>query len=149
METKENTIVVPMPKTKEYTAITGEDNEVKAYLVKARKNGLGVNWVAIYQTALEWLAKTNLQNQEYRVLMYLMSKLDFENYIRVTQTSIADALKIKQSNVSRAIRGLIDHDIGRNDKMVRNGSSRCRYIVLKLSDNSEEDELLEEDNPFK
>ena len=45
--------------------------------------------------------------------------------------------------------GLIDHDIGRNDKMVRNGSSRCRYIVLKLSDNSEEDELLEEDNPFK
>lgn len=111
METKENTIVVPMPKTKEYTAIIGEDNEVKAYLVKARKNGLGVNWVAIYQTALEWLAKTNLQNQEYRVLMYLMSKLDFENYIRVTQTSIADALKIKQSNVSRAIRGLIDHDI--------------------------------------
>lgn len=103
--------VIPLPKEKEYTAIIGEDNEVKAYLVKPRKNSLGVNWVAMYQTALEWLATANLQNQEYRVLMYLMSKLDFENYLRITQKSVAEALKMKQPAVSRAIKGLLDHDV--------------------------------------
>jgi DNA-binding MarR family transcriptional regulator len=109
LEHKNN--VIPLPREKEYTAIIGEDNEVKAYLVKPRKNRLGVNWVAVFQTALEWLATENLQNQEYRVLMYLMSKLDFDNYLRITQTTIADALQMQRNNVSRAIKGLINHDI--------------------------------------
>lgn len=103
--------VIPLPKEKEYTAIIGEDDEVKAYLTRPRKNYLGVSWVAVFQDALSWLATENLQNQEYRVLMYLMSKLDFENYLRVTQTSIAKALNMKQPAISRAIRGLLDHDI--------------------------------------
>ena len=71
--------VVPLPKEKEYTAIIGEDDQIKAFIVNPKKRYLGVNWVAFYQTALEWLATENLPNQEYRVLMYLMSKLDFEN----------------------------------------------------------------------
>lgn len=111
MELEHKNNVIPLPREKEYTAIIGEDNEVKAYLVKPRKNRLGVNWVAVFQTALEWLATENLQNQEYRVLMYLMSKLDFDNYLRITQTTIADALQMQRNNVSRAIKGLINHDI--------------------------------------
>lgn len=109
LEQKNN--VIPLPKEKEYTAIIGEDDQVKAFLVHKRQNHLGVNWVAFYQTALEWLATQNLPNQEYRVLMYLMSKLDFENYLRVTQMSVAEALNMKQAAVSRAIRGLLSRDI--------------------------------------
>ena len=93
MELEHKNNVIPLPKEREYTAIIGEDNEVKAYLTKPKKNRLGANWVVVFQTALEWLATENLQNQEYRVLMYLMSKLDFENYLRITQSSIAEALK--------------------------------------------------------
>ena len=111
MELEHKNNVIPLPKEREYTAIIGEDNEVKAYLTKPKKNRLGANWVAVFQTALEWLATENLQNQEYRVLMYLMSKLDFENYLRITQSSIAEELKMKQPAVSRAIRGLLQHDI--------------------------------------
>ena len=111
MKLKHKNNIIPLPREKEYTAIIGEDDEVKAYLVKPRKNRLGVNWVAIFQTALEWLATENLQNQEYRVLLYLMSKSDFENYLRITQTNIATALKMKQPAVSRAMRGLLAHDI--------------------------------------
>lgn len=108
---KQDVKVIPMPKEREYTAIIDEDDQIKAFLVPKRKNNLGVNWVAFYQTALEWLATQNLPNQEYRVLMYLMSKLDFENYLRITQVSIAEALNIKQSNVSKAIKGLLARDI--------------------------------------
>ncbi len=111
VESEQRSNVIPLPKEKEYTAIIGEDDQVKAFVVHKRQNHLGVNWVAFYQTALEWLATQNLPNQEYRVLMYLMSKLDFENYLRVTQVSVAKALNMKQSAVSRAIKGLLERDV--------------------------------------
>lgn len=38
-----------------------------------------------------------------RVFWYLVKRLDFENYIRVPQSEIVEALEIKKSNVSRAI----------------------------------------------
>ena len=38
-----------------------------------------------------------------------MARLDFENYIQVSQSDIADELEMKPSNVSRAVRKLIDH----------------------------------------
>ena len=103
--------VIPLPKEKEVTAILGENDEVKAFITRPRKNKLGVNWVAFYQTALEWLATQNLPNEQYRVLMYLMSKLDFENFLRITQTQVATALNMKQPAVSRAIKGLLEKDI--------------------------------------
>lgn len=103
--------VIPMPKEREYTAIIGEDDQIKAFLVPKRQNNLGVNWVAFYQTALEWLAMQNLPNEQYRVLMYLMSKLDFENYLRITQMNVAEALNMKQPSVSKAIKGLLERDV--------------------------------------
>lgn len=109
--TEEKNNVIPLPREKQYTALIGEDDQVKAFLVYNRKNHLGVNWVAMYQTALEWLATQNLPNEQYRVLMYLMSKLDWENYLRVTQKSVMEALDMKQSNVSRAIKGLLERDV--------------------------------------
>jgi len=38
-----------------------------------------------------------------RVFWYLVKRLDFENYIRVPQVEIAEALEMKKSSVSRAI----------------------------------------------
>ena len=111
VDVEQNQKVIPMPKEREYIVLTDEKQQITGFITHTRQNYLGVNWVAFYQTALEWLATQNLPNQEYRVLMYLMSKLDFENYLRITQVSIAGALNIKQSNVSKAIKGLLDRDI--------------------------------------
>lgn len=111
VDVEQNQKVVPLPKEGEYIALTDDKQQVTGFITHKRQNHLGVNWVAFYQTALEWLAMQNLPNQEYRVLMYLMSKLDFENYLRVTQMSIAEALNMKQSAVSRAIRGLLEKDV--------------------------------------
>lgn len=106
-----NEQIIPLPKENEFIALTDDNRQVTGFITYKRKNHLGVNWVAFYQTALEWLATQNLPNQEYRVLMYLMSKLDFENYLRVTQMSVAEALSMKQSAVSRAIKGLLERDV--------------------------------------
>lgn len=110
-EIEQNNKIIPMPTEREYIALTDANNEVTGFITHKRKNNLGVNWVAFYQVALEWLATQDLPKEQYRVLMYLMSKLDFENYIRITQTSVAEALKIRQSNISRALKGLLEKDI--------------------------------------
>lgn len=124
-------VVIPLPKERALTAIIGEHNEVKAYMVRPYKSQLGVNWVAVYQEALEWLAKQNLPNEQYRVMMYLMSKLDWENYVRVTQTSIADGLHIAQGNVSKAMKGLL-----RNGVLIegpRSGSAKTYRLNPRMA----------------
>ena len=103
--------VIPLPKENEFIALTDDNNQVTGFITHKRVSKLGVNWVAFYQIALEWLAKQALPQEQYRVLMYLMSQLDFENYLRITQKSISEALGMKQPAVSRAIKGLLAKDI--------------------------------------
>lgn len=76
-----------------------------------RKRKLGVNWMAFYQDSLRWLATENLPNEQYRVLLYLLGKLDFENYIRIPQKDVAEALGMKRPAVTRAIGGLLKRDV--------------------------------------
>ena len=44
-------------------------------------------------------------------MLYLFSKLDFDNYIKVSQKELAAELDMKDANVSRAIRKLRELDI--------------------------------------
>lgn len=76
------------------------------------------------QDGLEYLAKLisekKLTGQDFSVLLYMMSKLDFENYINIPQKQICDELKIKKSNVSTSIKKIIE--LGILHKGVRIGS---------------------------
>lgn len=47
-----------------------------------------------------------LAGRPLRVLLYLLSRLDFENYIQVPQATIAEALELHKSDVTRAIQTL-------------------------------------------
>lgn len=52
-----------------------------------------------------------LTGTDYRVLHNLLSHLEFENWINVTQTVISEELKIKKSNISNSIKNLVDKGI--------------------------------------
>ena len=65
----------------------------------------------MYDAGAVWLAKQNLPNEQYRVLLYLTGTLDFDNWISAPQKQIAKELNMKQPAVARAIKGLISHDI--------------------------------------
>lgn len=58
-----------------------------------------------------------------KVLMYLFSKLDFENFIYYSQSDIAKAISMQRSNVSRAFRFLISKGIVLQSQKV--GSIKC------------------------
>ncbi|MGI2050021.1 replication/maintenance protein RepL [Shewanella oncorhynchi] len=62
------------------------------------------------QAALEIIA-TELSHEQTRVLMILLSELDYENYIQVAQVDIAEKLKMQKTNVSRAMKNLMQMDV--------------------------------------
>ncbi|WP_270371253.1 helix-turn-helix transcriptional regulator [Escherichia coli] len=62
------------------------------------------------QAALITIAN-ELNHDQMRVLMALLAELDYENYIQVAQIDIAEALTMQKTNVSRAVKNLIDFGI--------------------------------------
>ena len=102
--------VIKLPKEKAYYVTTDENGNIKGYFPLKSKN-LGKDWVAVYQQALSNIADMNLPNEQYRVFLKLLSKVDFDNYLRVSQQNIADELNMNQSSVARAIKGLKEKTI--------------------------------------
>lgn len=107
-----NPKVIPMPQENECTALLGADHEVTGYLTRRRQNRLGVHWVATFQDGLAWMAKQeNMTGEQWRVFAYLVSRLDFDNFLKIAQKDIAEELKMNVKAVSRAMRGLRELDI--------------------------------------
>lgn len=73
---------------------------------------LSERWFMAFQEAFEEIAKDKeITIEPRRVLDYLFSKLDFENYIQISQKDIAEALGMQKGNVSRAIKLLTEKRI--------------------------------------
>ena len=90
--------------------VTDDDGNIKAYFPLETKS-LGKDWFAMYQNAALWLAQQDMTGEQYKVLFALFNKLDFNNYLRVSRKEIADALQMKATNVSRAMKVLKDKNI--------------------------------------
>lgn len=84
---------------------TGEvmDGAVLGMFFPKRQNGFREGWIAMAQNALVALAQADLGDQARRVLFVILGKLDFENYILVSQSEIAETIGMKRANVSAAI----------------------------------------------
>ena len=89
---------------------TGEilEHGMMAVLMPKRRNAFREGWVAMAQEATKLLAKQkDLGLDGFRVLMLLISMLDFENLIQISQAEVAKELEMQRSNVARAIKRLI------------------------------------------
>ena len=62
----------------------------------------------------------NLRGEDYKVLLILLAKADSQS-VEISQTEIADLLKIKRSRVSRAI-----------TRLVSNGAIEKKLVAGKL-----------------
>ena len=82
-----------------------------AYVVPKRKNGFGQGWLAMAQNGAEILAQSNLSGNDFKVLMKLLSVLDYENLIQVSQADVARELNMHRQHVQRSIKLLIDFGI--------------------------------------
>ena len=101
---EENVIQLSKAKRKYIAWADEETGEITGFshpVIKS-KSDLRKGWVAMYQQAMEWLAEQKLPQEQYRVLLHLMAKLDFENYLRVTQKEIAEKLDMHQPSVAKS-----------------------------------------------
>ena len=81
-------------------------------------------WFMAFQDSFEEIAKDgDMTGETYKVLFYLYSKLDFENFIQQTQIEIAESLGMQKQRVSRAMKVLTSKQIVLEGPKV--GRSRC------------------------
>lgn len=97
-----------LPKEKKYIMVTDEETgKIKGCFPLKSKN-LGRGWVAVYQQVITQVAKEKLTGEQYSVFLYLLGKVDFENYLTISQKELSEELNMKQPHISRAINKLCE-----------------------------------------
>ena len=88
---------------------TGEvlEDAYDAVLFPKRRNGFGGRWFAMAQDALKVL-KDIKRVEDFRVLMAMLERLDFDNLIQVSQADVASELEMDRAQVNRAVKRLCD-----------------------------------------
>lgn len=92
---------------------TGEKKEgYFVYIAYPKPKITGNRWMMTFQDSLAIIAKDRELNwQAMRVLMLVLSELDFENYINIKQVEIAKELEMQKTHVSTAMRLLVEKEI--------------------------------------
>lgn len=82
------------------------------YVYVPKKQKIKDSFVMMFQETLQELATKNVLTIEgYRVLLAVIAKTDFENFIHVKQVQIAADLGMQKQHVNRAFKRLIDLNI--------------------------------------
>lgn len=69
-------------------------------------------WVAINQETSQKIATNQeLKKNDYRVLLYLLGSVEYENWLTLSQAKIANALEMKRSNVNASLKKLQEQGI--------------------------------------
>lgn len=88
---------------------TGEvlDGAYVAVVFPKRRNGFGGGWFAMAQEAVKVL-KGVKRVDDFRVLMAMLERLDFDNLIQVSQADVAGELEMDRAQVNRAVKRLVE-----------------------------------------
>jgi len=103
--------------------------------------------VMIFQEILKKAVK-ELTNDEYKVFGYMLSVMDFENWINIPQKEIAEEIGIHKVNVSKAIKGLREKGYIEVYKKGRENYYRIRPEVAWKGTEREHLKILRKNNPL-
>jgi hypothetical protein len=107
---------------------TGEVLEAGMLVFQPHRPKISEGWLMTFQDAFVKLAADRtIKGEQMRVLLYLMGRLDYENWIHVPQTEICDALGMKPANVCRSIAALTAK------RLLTKGPKLGRIGTLRLS----------------
>lgn len=84
---------------------TGElmEGAVLGMFFPKRQNGFKEGWLAMAQGALMELAKSDLGQQDWRVLAAVIAKLDYENFLLLSVADLAKQIGMQRPHVSTSI----------------------------------------------
>ncbi len=92
---------------------TGEQLEGMAVLIPPKSSPYDRDkWFPVSQGALEQIATDKeIKGQTYRVLMFLLSQMDYENWITIHQPNVAERLGVARQRVTEGIKALLKKEI--------------------------------------
>lgn len=104
-ENEEN-VIIPLPKDREVLTLLGDNNEIKGYLSGKRPHYIpkGVKYMLAFQDGFDWLWKQGLTGMEWNILSNLFSKLDYDNYLKISQVEMSNEMGISKANISRTLK---------------------------------------------
>jgi len=81
------------------------------------------------------LAELDLNNSEFRVLMYILKIMEYGNLVNLSQKIVCDALSLDKSKVSRAFRSLEKKDIlvKKEGHLFVNSNICCKGLAHKMT----------------
>ncbi|MGB4497136.1 MAG: winged helix-turn-helix domain-containing protein [Methylococcaceae bacterium] len=105
-----------MKKDEKAQIVNTKTGEIKEgyfiYIAHPKAKIRNERWIMTFQDSLIIIAKDKeLTGEVKSVLFFLMGNLEFENYISIKQVEIAKQLELQKSNVSRAMKLLVDKSI--------------------------------------
>lgn len=107
---------------------TGELLEGSTLVLLPHRVRIKEGWLMAFQDSLRLLAvDRELTATQLRVFLYSMGRLDFENYIHLSQAEIARAINVKPPNVSAAVAALV------KKRILVKGPRVGRVTTLRLS----------------
>ena len=89
---------------------TGELMNLPVYLNSPQKRPTiyGDRWFQMAQDPLiEMAGDIELRGIPMAVLLYMCGRLDFDNYVKISQQEIADSIKASRPNVNKAVKLLL------------------------------------------
>jgi len=97
---------------RKHELVNTETGELVPAITWIRQKWKGDPFLMVFQASFEALAKDKeITLDARRILDFLFSRLDFENYILIPQVEIATELGMQRSNVSRAMSILLGKGI--------------------------------------
>lgn len=106
------------------------NGDVEQWMVsRIRRKFIKGGFFMAIQDGFVWLATLKLEGRTKDVLFYVMGRLEFENYINLSQKDIAEALGMQKQNVSTAMKELEEHGI------IHKGSKTGQSWTYRLDPN--------------
>jgi len=100
----------------------------KITINKKDKLGSLSDFIFVFQNAINEIVKSgDLGKNEYRILLYLMAKSEFEKEINITPYRISKELEMHQTSAGKAIRKLTNLNIIIRDKELK--TFRLNYEI--------------------
>lgn len=108
-------------------AVFDENDEIKAFRPLDNRKSLGKRWAAVFQDGVEWLAQQDVTGQQLKVFLFLLARLDFDNWLRIKHHEICDSLGINKYQASKSLKRLLDLDV------IAKGPMAGKYNTYRLN----------------
>jgi DNA-binding MarR family transcriptional regulator len=111
------------------TRLVGDIEEKNVWYVIQRRSKLRKGFSLIMDDGLIILSQLDLTRHEYRLMLFLISQIEFDNCCYITQSFMSEKLSIAQSNISKTLKLLESRNLIFRESTNKGKSIRVSSVI--------------------